>query len=158
MTHPLPAGIRPVRYAAKRPDAFEAFALRRHETILLDPLAAENLDHACAETTARWAWDRGDRLAIREIGETADRLHIYAVRRKAEGTLTWNGYVPSVEHARWLEHIGTVDLNAVAGIAPGAVGVEVDLHEHRQRKRPEGARWGAGRREAEAMARKAAAR
>lgn len=142
MTAPSPlAGLRPARYS---PEAlrFEAFTLHDARTQLLPPLSAETLKAALAETTQRWSFDRGDRLAVRELGDGTDRLHIYAVRRKSAGLHVWNGYVPSIEHERWLDHVGTVDLNIVAGIAVGAVGSEIVLHERRQAERPEGARMG----------------
>lgn len=120
--------------------AFEAFRLGETGTCLLDPLAAVSLEEAYAETTARWSWDRGDRLAIREIGERVDLLHIHAVRRKSQGVRAWQGYNPVTEYRRWLDHICTIDLNIVAGIDVVGVGVERDLFERRQAKRPEGAR------------------
>lgn len=137
-----PAGVRPARI---RPASFEAFNLagpaeKFPRTALLDPLAADTLKEAVAEAVGRWSWDRGDRLGIREIGDQADRLHIYAVRRKSIGQRVWSDYRSSVEFDRWLDHICTLDLNVVAGIAVGAVGTEIDLHERRQEKRPEGAR------------------
>lgn len=118
---------------------FEAFGLGT-ATRLLDPLEAETLQEALAETTARWSWDRGDRFAVREISERVDRLHIYAVRKKSAGTRVWRDYIPKVEHERWAEAICTVDVNVIAGIPVGAVGSEIQLHEHDQRKRPERAR------------------
>jgi hypothetical protein len=121
--------------------AFEAFRFSPGGgTYLLDPLEAGTLPDALAETTARWAWDRGDRLAVREIGEGRDRLHVFAVRRKSRGTKAWQGYVPVTEHERWLEPVCVIDLGAVAGIGEGLVGAEVELHERRQRERPAGAR------------------
>lgn len=129
-------GPRAVPFSAT---SFEAFRLGGR-THLLDPLEAGSLEDALAETTSRWAWDRGDRLGIRELGDRSDRLHIYAVRKKSEGVRVWRGHEQSVEHRRWLDHICTIDLNAVAGIAVGIVGSEVDLHERGQRKRPERAR------------------
>lgn len=132
------AGLRPQRFTAPA-IAYEAFSLGS-TTRLLDPLEAETLQQALGETTARWCWDRGDRFAVREIGEDIDRLHIYAVRRKSAGTRVWNRFESSVEHERWAEHVCTVDLNAVAGIAAGLVGSEVQLHRRRQDQRPDGAR------------------
>lgn len=124
--------------------SFEAFGIGP-TTRLLDPLRARSLAEALAETTARWGWDRGDRLAVREIGDGTDRLHVYAVRRKSAGVRIWNAHVPSVEHERWLEHVCTVDLNVVAGIGVGLLGSEVGLHQHRQHRRPDGARMERGR-------------
>ena len=132
------AGIRPQPY---RLAGFEAFQLGERATYLRDPLEATNLDDAIAETVGRWPGDRGDRIAIRELGEGVDRLHIYAVRRKSAGYQAWSkDHIPSIEHDRWLDHICTVDLNTVAGLAPFAVGCEIDLHDRRQAKRPGGAR------------------
>ncbi len=132
-------GPRAVPFA---PDAlaYEAFSFSPHGTRLRDPLEATSLDHALAETTARWAWDRGDRLGIRELGDRIDRLHIYAVRRKSAGVRTWRNHIPTTEHRRWLDHICTIDLNIIAGIDVTGVGWERDLFERRQRLRPEGAR------------------
>lgn len=120
--------------------AFEAFAVSGDQTFLLDPLEAGTIADALAETTARWSWDRGQRLAVREIGNGRDVLHIYAVRRKSIGNRVWNGHVPMTEYKRWLDHICTVDLNVVAGIPRGLVGCEVEIHNRRQQQRPEGAR------------------
>lgn len=115
--------------AAERfnPDAksFAAYALGT--TKLLGELAAATLEAAQAEATARWHWDRGDRLGIRETGhedaptwpfdkQTIDRLHIFAVRRSAP--IKW---VPTDDLMRTrpvckfsLEHICTVDVKALA--------------------------------------------
>lgn len=130
-----------VRATRFNPDAlaFEAFSLSER-TRLLDPLEARSLPEALAETTSRWAWDRGDRLGIREIGPGIDRLHVFACRRKSQGVRAWQGYVPVTEHARWLDHICTIDLNTIAGLPVGLVGGEIDLHNRRQRQRPAGAR------------------
>lgn len=126
--------------------AYEAYSLPiyggRPHTKLLEPLKAGSLNEALAETTGRWLFDRGDRLAVREIAQGIDRLHIYAVRRKSHGFRVWNGHVPSTEHERWLDHICTIDLNIVAGIDVIGVGSERDIFEHRQGQRPEGARLG----------------
>jgi hypothetical protein len=116
--------------------AYEAFSLGRDGkdyTSLYEPLAATTLKEALAETTSRWAWDRGDRLGIRELGGRVDRLHVYAVRRKGHGVRTWNGHIPATEYARWLDHICTIDLNIINGIDVVGVGSERVLHEHRQR-------------------------
>lgn len=129
---------RPVPYSVKR---YEAFNLGT-STRLLEPLDATSLADALAETVTRWSWDRGDRLALRELGDDIDRLHIYAVRRKAAGRKVWDGFACSVEHDRWPELVCAVDLNVVAGIPAGAIGCEVQLHERRQAARPEGARLG----------------
>jgi hypothetical protein len=120
--------------------AFEAFAFNGNRTRLLDPLEASDLFGALAETTSRWAWDRGDRLAIRELGEGIDRLHVYAVRRKSQGIKTVRGHVPVTDFARWLDPICSIDLNVVAGLPVGLIGGEHDLHLRRQHMRPEGAR------------------
>lgn len=117
--------------------AYEAFNMTGVRTVLLDPLQATSISDALAETTSRWAWDRGDRLGVREIGTGRDRLYIYAVRRKATGVL--RDFTSVKEHARWLEHICTIDLNVIAGIDLRAVGAERDLHARRQVLRPEGA-------------------
>ena len=109
-------------------------------TTLLQPLAATTLNEALAETTSRWSLDRGQRLGIREIGQK-DLLHIYAVRRSSQGTRVVRDHIPSTEYKRSLEHICTIDLNVIAGIPVGAVGCEIELHEHRQRQRPDGARF-----------------
>jgi hypothetical protein len=120
--------------------AFEAFACSDDgDTRLLDPLAATSLKDALAETTSRWAWDRGSRVAVREIGERVDLLHVYAVRRSATGGRVWRGHVPSTEYSRWLDHICTIDLHVIAGVNLKAVGCEIDIHNHRQAQRPEGA-------------------
>jgi hypothetical protein len=123
--------------------AYEAFNLGRgakDSTILHEPLSATVLDDALAETTQRWSWDRGDRLGIREIGAKVDRLHVYAVRRKSAANYTYRDYAEHREFARWLDHICTIDLNIIAGIDVIGVGGERDMFEHRQRRRPEGAR------------------
>lgn len=120
------------------PRAYEAFNIGERTTYLLDPLGAVTLPDALAETTSRWAWDRGDRLGIREITEDGDRLHVYAVRQKAHGRRP--NVLANLEYARWLDHICTIDLDVIAGIARHAVGSEVMLHERRQQQRPEGAR------------------
>lgn len=125
------------------PDAatYEAFSLAtdaKDWTRLYDPLKAATLADALAETTSRWLWDRGQRLGIREIDAKGDRLHVYAVRRKAHGVRP--NILSSLEYARWLDHICTIDLDVIAGIARNAVGSEVMLHERRQKQRPEGAR------------------
>ena len=125
------------RYSAT---SFEAFNLGERSTKLLDPLTAAALDEALAEATSRWGWDRGDRLGIREISDSGDRLHIYAVRKKSVGNRVWHGHAPSVEHQRWLDHIATVDLGVIAGIGRGLVGCERDLHAKKQALMPEGAR------------------
>jgi hypothetical protein len=136
-----------VRTARYSPDAtaFEAFSLATYErtgpsTKLLDPLAATSLNDALAEATHRWAWDRGDRIGIREISQDRDWLHIYAARRKSQGVRVVRSHLPSTEYRRWLEHICTIDLNTVAGIPVGCIGSEFDLHMRRQHQRPEGAR------------------
>lgn len=133
----LPAGIRPQAYAAR---SFEAFSLGR-QTRLLDPLSASTLAEAMVETVRRWTWDRGDRLAVRELDDGVDRLHVYAVRKKSVGQRVWDGHVSSIQHERWLDHVCTIDLNAIAGIAVGAIGSEIQLHDWAQGKRPEGARF-----------------
>ncbi len=122
-----------------RPVAFEAFNLTLG-TKLCEPLRATSLDEALAEATQRWAWDRGDRLGIRELGEGVDRLHIYAVRRKSQGTQAVRGYEQVTEHRRWLDLICAVDLNVIAGIPIGLCGNEHYLHDRLQRERPAGAR------------------
>ena len=124
--------------------SYEAFSLGTDVraiggcTNLLQPLSATTLNDALAETTARWSWDRGQRLGIREIGQK-DLLHIYAARRSSQGHHVWRDHMRSTEYKRSLEHICTIDLNVIAGIPVGAVGCEVELHEHRQRQRPDGA-------------------
>lgn len=121
--------------------AYEAFSLgsdAKGSTRLCDPLEATTLAEALGEATSRWSWDRGDRLAIREITESGDHLHVYAVRRKAHGRRS--SIIANLEYGRWLDHICTIDLHVIAGIPRGLVGGEVDLHERRQRLRPEGAR------------------
>jgi hypothetical protein len=122
--------------------AYEAFSLGRtntDRTRLLEPLQATSLADALAEATSRWHWDRGDRLGIREIGGGNDRIMVYAVRRKCAGSSVYRNFQSVIEHARWLDHITTIDLNVVAGINRGALGSEVALHERRQRQRPDGA-------------------
>lgn len=119
--------------------SFEAFNLSG-ATKLYEPLAAKTLAEAEAEVTARWAWIRGDRFALREIGAENDRLHVYAVRQKSQGMKVWNGHIPSTIHERWLDRICTVDLNVIAGIPVGLVGNEGHLHDRDQRRRPFGAR------------------
>jgi hypothetical protein len=118
--------------------SYEAFRLGEVSTHLLDPLEATSHSEALGEATCRWAWDRGDRLGLREIGREVDRLFIYAVRKKATGVR--RDFTSPLEHQRWLEHICCVDLNAVAGISVGLVGFEHELHLRRQHQRPEGAR------------------
>lgn len=118
--------------------AFEAFSLGT-TTRLLEPLDARDLDEAIAQTIAAQAWDRGDRIGVREVGERVDRLHIFAVRKAAQGRRVWRDYVPSIEHRRWLEPICTIDLLEVVGMPGNRVGVEVTLFDHHQRKRPRGA-------------------
>jgi hypothetical protein len=118
--------------------AYEAFNCTGLRTMLLQPLKAASLTDALAETTSRWSWDRGDRLAVREIGPKRDRLYVYAVRRKAVGVRP--NFASVIEHARWLDHICTIDLNAIAGINVTGVGSEITIHEHDQKRRPEGAR------------------
>lgn len=123
--------------------AYEAFSLGRDEkewTSLYDPLAATSLKDALAEATSRWSWDRGDRLGIREIGPKLDRLHVYAVRRKSAANYTYRDHAQHREHARWLDHVCTIDLNVIAGIDLIGVGCERDIHARRQAQRPEGAR------------------
>jgi hypothetical protein len=72
---------------------YEAFSLGER-TEAKGTLTATTLDHATAEATERWYWDRGDRLGIREIGhedapiwpfekQSFERLHVYAVQRSA---------------------------------------------------------------------------
>ena len=122
------------------PTRYEAFNLGIR-TYLLDPLKAKSLDDAINETTDRWGWDRGDRMAIREIGEECDRLYIYAVRKKSIGNRTWDGHTPVTKHDRWLDPICTIDLDTIAGIARKAVGWEVQMHDRVQAERPGGARF-----------------
>lgn len=129
---------RATRYSP-RALAYEAFSLGER-TLLLDPLAATSLNDALAETTSRWSWDRGMRLGIRVIGAELDQLHVFAVRRKSVGNRAWQGHIPVTEYPRWLDLIATIDLNVVAGLPVGCLGSEVQLHERRQRLRPEGAR------------------
>jgi hypothetical protein len=87
------------RAVAFNPDArtYEAFRLGAN-TESRGKLEATNLDHAQAEASDRWHWDRGDRLGIREIGQedapfwpfdkqAFDRLHVFAVQRSAP--LAW---------------------------------------------------------------------
>jgi hypothetical protein len=123
--------------------AYEAFSLDndvRGYTKLYEPLQATSLKDALAEITARWNWDRGDRIGVRELGGRTDLLHIYAVRRSSHGIRKWNGHSESIEYARSLEHIATLDIDELAGTGHRCVGVEVDLHNRRQAQRPEGAR------------------
>lgn len=120
--------------------SFEAFNLSG-STKLYEPLSATTLEAAEAEVTARWSWNRGDRFALREIGEATDRLHVYAVRQKSQGVKVWDGYVPSTMHQRWIDRICTVDLNVVAGIPIGLIGGERTLHACAQRRRPFGAQF-----------------
>lgn len=142
----IPAELLEPRALPFNPDAraFEAFTGAR----LLDPLTATTLDEALAEVTERWAWDRGDRFQIREIGAgdgqfypfgkvAIDLLHVYAVRRGGRGT--WHPNRP-MTYAKSVEHICTIDLNIVIGVPVGIVGGERDLFELRQKMRPEGAR------------------
>lgn len=118
--------------------AYEAFSMSGFRTRLLEPLKAAKLSDALAETTSRWVWGRGDRLAVREIGARIDRLHVYAVRRSSHGVRReWGA---NLEYAHSLELIATIDLNVVAGIPVGLVGSERALHAHDQARRPEGAR------------------
>jgi hypothetical protein len=134
-----PPAVRPSKMERYIRTSFEGFSISA-STRLLPPLRATSLNEALAETTSRWVFDRGDRLAIREIGEETDRLHVYAVRRKSGSVEVWTGHVPSKAHERWLDHVCTLDLNVVAGIAVGAIGSEVELHERSQAGRPDGAR------------------
>lgn len=142
----IPAELVQPRATRFNPDArsFEAFNLGRDEkdhTSLRDPLQSTTLKEALAEATARWAWGRGDRLGIREIGGRIDRLHIYAIRQKSQGRRVWSSnHIPTTEHDRWCEHIATIDLNIIAGIDVIGVGSERQLFEHRQAHRPDGAR------------------
>lgn len=113
------------------PDArsYEAFNLGR-ETKLLGKLNATTLDHATAEATERWNWDRGDRLGIRETGQedapfwpfdkqAFDRLHVYAVQRSAP--LHWmpvdhgSRTVPVYRYS--LKLLTTIDLGVFRGEA-----------------------------------------
>lgn len=148
--HHPPGAVAVLPHIATRFDpharSFEAFACGA-TTSLLQPLNATSLKNALAETTSRWSWDRGSRLAVREIGEKVDLLHVYAVRRASQPRYVrrvggGRDYDRVAEAERWLDHICTVDLNIVAGIDLWGVGVERDLHERRQQQRPEGARLG----------------
>ncbi len=134
----LPLALSPLPAYDANAKSYEAFNIGERTTYLLDPLTATSLNDALGEATARWSWDRGDRLAIREIGN-GDRLHVYAIRRKSVGTRTWSNHIPATEHARWLDHICTINLETVAGIGRGLVGGEAVLHARRQCERPEGA-------------------
>lgn len=118
---------------------FEAFGLTLN-TRLYEPLAATSMPEALAEVTGRWSWDRGDRFAIREIGDRLDNLHIFAVRKKSIGTQAWHNHIPVMVHERWADPICVIDLNVVAGIPVGLIGSEVFLHDRRQDQRPIGAR------------------
>jgi hypothetical protein len=107
--------------------AYEALSLGAR-TELKGALAATTLDHATAEATERWHWDRGDRLGIRETGQEDapfwpfekqpfDRLHIYAVQRSAP--LRWK---PSKDLMRSepvyrysLKLLTTIDLGVFRG-------------------------------------------
>jgi hypothetical protein len=81
------------RAVAFNPDArsYEAFRLGER-TEARGKLEASTLEHAQAEASERWHWDRGDRIGIREQGQedspcwpfekrAFDRLHVYAVQR-----------------------------------------------------------------------------
>lgn len=139
----------PVRAVTFDPNAraFEAFSFGRYSR-LYDPLEATTLEQAVAETTARWAWDRGDRFGIREIGAgdsefypfgkvAVDLLHVYAVRRSGRGT--WHRDKP-MTYKMSAEHICSIDLNVICGVPVGLVGTEKQLHEQKQSRRPAGAR------------------
>jgi hypothetical protein len=142
-------GPRAVRFD---PDAraYEAFVSGTGHggSKLLDPLKATTLDEALAEVTERWAFDRGDRFQIREIGSTdssfypfgkvgVDLLHVYAVRRTGRGI--WHPDRP-MTYNKSVDHICTIDLNVVIGAPVDLYGVERDQFERRQAQRPEGAR------------------
>jgi hypothetical protein len=131
-------GPRAVRFD---PDAraYEAFACG-DQTNLLQPLKATTLKDALAETTSRWGWDRGSRIAVREIGHRIDRLHVYAVRRASQPRRVYRDYSYHNEPKLSLDHICTIDVNIVNGIDVIGVGVERDIFERRQAQRPEGAR------------------
>lgn len=142
------------RAVAYDPDAraFEAFGFGARGTSLLDPLLATTLDGALAEVTEREHLDRGDRIGVREIGQECDLLHIYAVRRTDTVTSYRRAYDnpcsrTPLTYKRRLDHICTVDLQAVAGIPPARFSDNPSLDRryrqedaHRQAQRPEGAR------------------
>lgn len=107
--------------------AYAAYGLAGGGTALKGPLQATTLETACAEATERWAWDRGDRLGIREIGQEdapiypfdkrpVDRLHIYAVRRSAPLRWELDGDLMRTKpvYRYRLEHICAVDLLAIS--------------------------------------------
>ena len=108
--------------------AYEAFRLG-DGTTLLGKLAATTIDQACGEATERWAWDRGDRLGIRETGEEEarqypferrpfDRLHIYAVQRSAPLRWQLDKFGNSKPVYRYsLKPVCVVDLPVVTGSA-----------------------------------------
>jgi hypothetical protein len=124
------AGLIPDRNAVPfDPDArsYEAFSLGAR-TELKGALEATTLDHATAEATDRWSWDRGDRLGIREVGQedapfwpfdkqTFDRLHVYAIQRSAP--LRWVAVdhgartVPVYRYS--LKLLATIDLGVFRG-------------------------------------------
>lgn len=117
------------RAVAYDPDArtYEAFSLGAR-TDLKGELKATALDQATAEATARWHWDRGDRLGIRETGQedspfwpfekqAFDRLHVYAIQRSAP--LRWEAVdygartVPVYRYS--LKLLTTIDLGLFRG-------------------------------------------
>ena len=129
----LVAAMEP-RAVAYDPDArtYEAYSLGAQTegkgTQAKGALKATTLDQATAEATERWAWDRGDRLGIREIGQedspfwpfdkqAFDRLHVYAIQRSAP--LQWifdtesNRSVPLYRYS--LKLLTTIDLGMFRG-------------------------------------------
>jgi hypothetical protein len=111
------------------PDArsYEAFSLGAR-TDLKGQLGATTLDHAAAEATERWHWDRGDRLGIRERGhedapfhpfekQRFDRLHVYAVRRSAplRWELSSDGFHTKPVYRYSLKLLHTIDLGVFRG-------------------------------------------
>lgn len=121
-------GIEP-RAVAFDPNArtYEAFRLGAH-TESRGKLEATTLEHAQAEASDRWHWDRGDRLGIREIGQedapfwpfekqAFDRLHVYAVQRSAP--LRWelapDGFRTVPVYRYSLKLLTTIDLGAING-------------------------------------------
>jgi hypothetical protein len=78
-------------------------------------------------------------MGMRELGDGIDRFHIYAVRRGARA-IRYVGGQPVYKHS--LDHICSIDLNVIAGLPVGLIGMaESDLHLRRQHLRPEGARF-----------------
>lgn len=131
--------------------AYEAFDLGLDErgcTSLLNPIEATDLRNALAELTSRQAFDRGDRVGVREIGPDCDRLHVYACRRSSQLGSRPSRDLMRMEpiYKRRFEHICTIDLRVVAGELvglnenPSLAEHQRKRHAERQAQRPEGAR------------------